>query len=76
MLNVEFILTTYSIRETFFLSLVLTKLHNKIKKMKSAQNNKYYQKRQTQAKVARDKWGWSAEIKNLLLLDGHNFLQN
>ena len=44
--------------------------------MKSAQNNKYYQKSWTQAKVARDKSGWSGEIKYLLLLDGHNFLQN
>ena len=44
--------------------------------MKSAQNNKHYQKSQTQAKVARDKSGWSAEIKHLLPLDGHNFLQN
>ena len=59
-----------------FLLLPITKLQNKIKIIKSAQNNKYYQKMQTQVKVARDKSGLLAKIKILLHLDGHNLLQN
>ena len=48
----------------------------KIKMIKVSQNNKYYQKSETQAKEAGDKSGLLAEIKILLLLAGHNFLQN
>ena len=69
-------LITFLSRETFLLLLVLTKLQNKIKMIKSSQNNKYYQKSLTQVKVTRDKSGLLAEIKILLLLDGHSFFQN
>ena len=58
-----------------FLLLLVTKLQNKIKIIKSAQNYQYYQKSYVQVKVARDS-GLLAEIKILLLLDGRNFLQN
>ena len=61
-------------RVTFLLLLLVTKLQNKIQIIKSAQNNKYYQKMQTQVKEAQDKSGLLGKIEILLLLDGHNFL--
>ena len=65
-----------SSRETFFFLLLVTRLQNEIKIIKSAQNNKQCRNRKLKFEVAREKSGLLAEINVLLLLDGHNFLQD
>ena len=60
-------LTIFSSREASTFLLLITKLQNKIKIIKSAQNSKY-QRSKSQVKEALDKPGLLAEIKILLLL--------